>query len=80
VAGKVVGPSFGAGEIPGVIEAVLDTYRLNRSGSETFIDTLRRVGFEPFKLAANSARLVDLHAELNQLPKTPGYARDAQEA
>jgi sulfite reductase (NADPH) hemoprotein beta-component len=78
--GKVVGPSFGAGEIPGVIEAVLDTYRLNRQAKETFIDTLRRVGFEPFKVAANSARLVDLHTELHQLPKAQGYARDAQEA
>jgi sulfite reductase (NADPH) hemoprotein beta-component len=80
IPGKVVGPSFGAGEIPGVIEAVLDTYRWNRNGRETFIDTLRRVGFEPFKLAANSARLVDVHAELHQLPKSEGYARDAQEA
>ena len=80
IAGKVVGPSFGAHEIPGVIEAVLDAYRLNRVGRETFIDTLRRVGFEPFKVAANSARLVDLHAELHQLPKSEGYARDAQEA
>jgi sulfite reductase (NADPH) hemoprotein beta-component len=80
IPGKVVGPSFGAGEIPGVIEAVLDTFRLHRNGRETFIDTLRRVGMDPFKAAANSARLVDLHAEMNQLPKTPGYARDAQEA
>ena len=78
--GKVVGPSFGAGEIPGVIEAVLDTFRLHRNGRETFIDTLLRVGIDPFKVAANSARLPDLHTELNQLPKTPGYARDAQEA
>ncbi len=80
IPGKVVGPSFGAGEIPGVIEAVLDTFRKERQGRETFIDTLRRVGFDAFKAAANSARLVDLHAEMNQLPKTPGYARDAQEA
>jgi sulfite reductase (NADPH) hemoprotein beta-component len=80
LAGKVVGPSFGAGEIPGVIEAVLDTYRLHRNGRETFIDTLRRVGFEPFKVAANSARLADAHTELHQLPKSEGYARDAQEA
>ena len=78
--GKVVGPSFGAGEIPGVIEAVLDTYRLNRQAQETFIDTLRRVGFEPFKVAANSARMNELHTELHQLPKAQGYARDAQEA
>jgi sulfite reductase (NADPH) hemoprotein beta-component len=80
IPGKVVGPSFGAGEIPGVIEAVLDTFRKERQGRETFIDTLRRVGFDAFKVAANSARLVDLHTELNQLPKAPGYARDAQEA
>jgi sulfite reductase (NADPH) hemoprotein beta-component len=80
LAGKVVGPSFGAGEIPGVIEAVLDTFRLQRQGRETFIDTLRRVGFEPFKVAANSARLPDAHTELHQLPKSEGYARDAQEA
>jgi sulfite reductase (NADPH) hemoprotein beta-component len=80
IPGKVVGPSFGAYEIPGVIEAVLDTFRKERQGRETFIDTLRRVGFDAFKLAANSARLVDPHADLNQLPKAPGYARDAQEA
>ena len=80
IPGKVVGPSFGAHEIPGVIEAVLDTFRKERQGRETFIDTLRRVGFDAFKAAANSARLVDLHAELHQLPKAQGYARDAQEA
>ncbi len=60
-AGKVVGPSFSAAEVPEVIEAVLDTYRSLRQAdgqaSETFIDTLRRVGHEPFKLAANGARL-----------------------
>ncbi len=80
LAGKVVGPSFGAHEVPGVIEAVLDTYRSNRVDRETFIDTLRRVGFEPFKVAANSARLAETHTELHQLPKSEGYARDAQEA
>ncbi|HSW18140.1 MAG TPA: nitrite reductase, partial [Ramlibacter sp.] len=59
-AGKVVGPSFSAAEVPEVIEAVLDTYRQHRRSAgdkaETFIDTLRRVGLEPFKLAANAAR------------------------
>jgi sulfite reductase (NADPH) hemoprotein beta-component len=61
--GKVVGPSFSAAEVPGVIEAVLGTYRaerLNQNGQhgkqETFISTLRRVGVEPFKAAANGAR------------------------
>jgi len=56
VAGKAVGPSFSAAEVPEVIEAVLDTYRQHREGRETFIATLRRIGAEPFKAAANGAR------------------------
>ncbi|HEY2254928.1 MAG TPA: nitrite/sulfite reductase [Variovorax sp.] len=55
-AGKVVGPSFSAAEVPDVIEAVLNTYRDQRASGETFIDALRRVGIEPFKAAANGAR------------------------
>jgi sulfite reductase (NADPH) hemoprotein beta-component len=60
VAGKVVGPSFSAAQVPEVIEAVLETYRHERQSAgaahETFIQTLRRVGLEPFKTAAQSAR------------------------
>jgi sulfite reductase (NADPH) hemoprotein beta-component len=56
-AGKVVGPSFAAAEVPEVIEALLDTYRSQRSAGETFISTLRRVGHDPFKQAANAARV-----------------------
>ena len=55
-AGKVVGPSFTAAEVPEVIEAVLTAYRDARTPGETFIDTLRRVGHDPFKAAANGAR------------------------
>ncbi len=58
--GKVVGPSFSAAEVPEVIEAVLCTYRAERISQhgkqETFISTLRRVGAEPFKTAANGSR------------------------
>jgi sulfite reductase (NADPH) hemoprotein beta-component len=56
VAGKVVGPSFGAAEVPDVIEAVLDAYRAERVLGETFIDTFKRIGMDAFKQAANSAR------------------------
>ncbi|MEY4073901.1 MAG: hypothetical protein RJA29_1258, partial [Pseudomonadota bacterium] len=56
-AGKVVGPSFAAAEVLGVIEAVLDTYVAQRQDRETFQQTLNRVGFDPFKTAANQARL-----------------------
>jgi sulfite reductase (NADPH) hemoprotein beta-component len=58
--GKVVGPSFSASEVPEVIEAVLTTYKAERlqqgSTRETFIDTFKRVGIDPFKEAAKSAR------------------------
>jgi sulfite reductase (NADPH) hemoprotein beta-component len=57
VAGKVIGPSFAADEVPDVIEAVIETYRGERSsGAERFVETVRRVGLEPFKTAANAVR------------------------
>ncbi len=54
--GKVIGPSFAASEVPDVIEALLDTYRAQRTGQETFVNTLRRTGADPFKTAANAVR------------------------
>jgi sulfite reductase (NADPH) hemoprotein beta-component len=56
VPGKVIGPSFAADEVPDVIEAVIDTYRHQRAANELFIDTVKRVGLDPFKAAANAAR------------------------
>ena len=54
--GKVIGPSFAANEVADVIEALLDTYRAQRTSSETFVATLRRTGADPFKTAANAVR------------------------
>ncbi|AET91481.1 Ferredoxin--nitrite reductase [Burkholderia sp. YI23] len=54
--GKVIGPSFSAAEVPDAIEAILTTYRDTREHKERFIDTVRRVGLEPFKTSANAAR------------------------
>ena len=54
--GKVIGPSFAADEVTDVIEAVIDTYRGQRSANEKFIDTVQRVGLDPFKSAANAVR------------------------
>ena len=56
VAGKVIGPSFSAAEVPDVIEAVLSTYRDLRESGETFQNTVRRTGLDPFKEAAKTAR------------------------
>jgi len=56
VPGKVIGPSFAADEVPDVIEAVIETYRGQRAANELFIDTVRRIGLDSFKAAANAAR------------------------
>jgi sulfite reductase (NADPH) hemoprotein beta-component len=54
--GKVIGPSFAADEVVDVVEAVIDTYRHQRAANERFIDTVKRVGIDPFKTAANAQR------------------------
>jgi len=56
VPGKVIGPSFAADEVADVLEAVIETYRGQRNANERFIDTVRRVGLDPFKVAANATR------------------------
>jgi sulfite reductase (NADPH) hemoprotein beta-component len=61
VAGKVIGPSFAADEVADVMEVLIETYRDQRAAmadgrTERFIDTVRRVGIDPFKTAANAVR------------------------
>jgi sulfite reductase (NADPH) hemoprotein beta-component len=60
-AGKVIGPSFAALEVPEVIDALLAAYLAQREPrgerSETFIETVRRIGLEPFKAAADTVRV-----------------------
>jgi sulfite reductase (NADPH) hemoprotein beta-component len=47
--GKIIGPSFSALQVPGVIDRLLQVYVRNRIAGERFIDTVRRLGMEPFK-------------------------------
>ncbi len=47
--GKVIGPSFAAHQMPAVIARLINVYIARRSEEETFSDTVRRVGIEPFK-------------------------------
>jgi len=47
--GKVIGPSFAAAEIPDVIAQLIDVFVDHRHHDETFIDTVRRIGLDPFK-------------------------------
>jgi len=47
--GKVIGPSFAAAEVPDVVADIIAVYAESRHEDETFIDTVRRIGVEPFK-------------------------------
>jgi sulfite reductase (NADPH) hemoprotein beta-component len=47
--GTVIGPSFAAEEVPGVVERLIETYIAERTEEERFIDTVRRIGVAPFK-------------------------------
>jgi len=50
--GEVLGPAFSIDEITDAIERVVDAYLETRQGGERFLDTVRRVGLEPFKQRA----------------------------
>jgi sulfite reductase (NADPH) hemoprotein beta-component len=47
--GKVIGPSFSAAEVPNVIEGIISTFVRYRESEELFVDTVQRIGLEPFK-------------------------------
>ena len=47
--GKILGPSFAQEEIPQVIETIVQVFVSNRISEEQFLDTLNRIGVQPFK-------------------------------
>jgi sulfite reductase (NADPH) hemoprotein beta-component len=47
--GKVIGPSFAAKEMPDVVARLIDVYVERRHDDERFVDTVRRLGLEPFR-------------------------------
>ncbi len=49
--GKITGPGFDEDGIVDAVERVTDKYIQLREGEERFLDTYRRVGFDPFKEA-----------------------------
>jgi len=56
--GKVIGPSFPRADVPDVIERLVEVYLRERdSDAERFIDTVQRIGVEPFR--RNVYALVD---------------------
>jgi sulfite reductase (NADPH) hemoprotein beta-component len=61
--GKVIGPSFAADEVADAVEAVIETYRRERTAGERFIDTVRRLGMAPFRAATDEVRLATAASE-----------------
>lgn len=49
--GKILGPSFARDQMPDTIAKILDFYVAKRSEGETFLETYRRIGHDPFKEA-----------------------------
>ena len=47
--GQVIGPSFAAAQMPGVVERLVETYLALRHEDERFVDTVHRLGIAPFK-------------------------------
>jgi sulfite reductase (NADPH) hemoprotein beta-component len=47
--GRVIGPSFAADEMPDVVANLIETYVEKRHEDERFVDTVRRLGIDPFK-------------------------------
>jgi sulfite reductase (NADPH) hemoprotein beta-component len=47
--GRVIGPSFPAAEMPDVVARLIDVYVERRHADERFVDTVHRLGLEPFK-------------------------------
>jgi sulfite reductase (NADPH) hemoprotein beta-component len=50
--GRIIGPSFAAHQVVGVIERVLSVYAQQRLDGEVFVECVDRLGVEPFKQAA----------------------------
>ena len=47
--GKVIGPSFAQADVPTAFEKIMKLYLEQRLAGERFIETVRRIGLEPFK-------------------------------
>ncbi|MEE2981032.1 MAG: nitrite/sulfite reductase, partial [Pseudomonadota bacterium] len=47
--GKIIGPAFPYDRVVDTIDSLTETYRSIRTGDERFVDTVHRVGLDPFK-------------------------------
>ncbi len=63
--GKIIGPSFSAGQMPEVIDRIIQVYLRERVDGERFIDTAQRLGIAPFKeyVYATPIKTIEHHGE-----------------
>ncbi|MFZ6674703.1 nitrite/sulfite reductase [Undibacterium sp. Xuan67W] len=63
--GKIIGPSFAAGQMPEVIARIIEVYVRDRLENERFIDTAQRLGIAPFKeyVYASPIKTTEHHGE-----------------
>jgi sulfite reductase (NADPH) hemoprotein beta-component len=54
--GKVIGPSFGADEVADVVQQLIGVYVARRDEGERFVETVARIGLEPFKQGVYATR------------------------
>jgi len=55
--GQILGPGFTKSDIGPAVERVVDLYLREREGGERFLDTVRRLGIEPFKNVAYAEQM-----------------------
>ena len=48
---RILGPALSTEQVPEAVESIVETYLKDREPGERFLDTLRRIGPEPFKEA-----------------------------
>ncbi|MCZ8376079.1 MAG: nitrite/sulfite reductase [Beijerinckiaceae bacterium] len=52
--GEILGPGLGAEDVPDAIERLVAVYLAHRQPGELFVESVRRLGIEPFKTAFNA--------------------------
>jgi sulfite reductase (NADPH) hemoprotein beta-component len=53
--GSILGPGFAGEDVPDAVDTIIRTYLGLRAKDETFLDTYRRIGAQPFKEALYAA-------------------------
>ncbi len=75
--GRIIGPSFRAGEMPEVVARLVETYVSLRHEGERFVDTVSRAGLAPFKdnVYRGAVHAHERHPDASERPAAPQARR-----